>query len=351
MNFNNFNEIELNNEMFKNIFNQNYNIFYMPTIKFDEIEAGEYKVLFIGRNNAYLFELDEEFDFNFIPKYHLNETSSKVIFEKVKHKLFKRTKVLNILYRDYNIEIDVKIKESKQIHSDSFIYKKVYLRDYNRDLTSIKNYILYNEKDLMKDYNKYSKIYSYEDVPKTNIIKKDIHRYLPKDIDIGKYDLIEDEDDEIRLYTPEKGFVKVRLYYIPFSYNEYQEFRIFDKEIRDRNNDKDDDEMLYRREGNFIRRNSLSINEDQDLNDKYDFEEEFIDVDEIKNIIVEEKEEEDEYNEYNEYEEYDEELLRSYGMIDISNYDDDDEDIIYEDHSDRIYLIINLLMMKKYLNY
>lgn len=36
MNFNNFNEIELDNEMFKNMYNQNYKIFYMPTIKFDE---------------------------------------------------------------------------------------------------------------------------------------------------------------------------------------------------------------------------------------------------------------------------------------------------------------------------
>ena len=67
MNFNNFNEIELDNEMFKNMYNQNYKIFYMPTIKFDEIEVGKYKVLFIGRNNAYLFIQDQ-----FIPKYHLN---------------------------------------------------------------------------------------------------------------------------------------------------------------------------------------------------------------------------------------------------------------------------------------
>ena len=283
----NFNEIELDNEMFKNMYNQNYKIFYMPTIKFDEIEVGKYKVLFIGRNNAYLFEEN-----NFIPKYHLNEVSSKIIFDQVKTKLFKRTKVLNILYRDYHLEIEVKIKEYKNksnYSSDSIMCKKVYLKEYNHS-SFIKN-VLYNEKDLMKDYNKYSKIYFYEDVPKTKIVKKVIHRYLPENIDIGYYDLIEDEDDEIRTYTPEKGFVKIRLYYKPLYSTEHQEFRIFDKEIYDRNDVEDNNEFIYRREGNFIRRSKLIINQQhQNLNDRYDYEEEFM-IDEDKFLIPEVEEE------------------------------------------------------------
>lgn len=288
---------EMNNETIKNMYNQNYKIFYMPTIKFDEIEVGKYKVLFIGRNNAYLFE-----DNNFIPKYHLNEVSSKIIFEQVKSKLFKRTKVLNILYRDYNLEIEVKIKEYKNKHkytiskyeeynysSDSIMCKKVYLKEYNFNHSSFIKNILYNEKDLMKDYHKYSKIYFYEDVPKTKIVKKVIHRYLPENLNIGNHELTDDEDDEVRLYTPEKGFVKVRLYYKPLYSTEHQEFRIFDKEIHDKNDVKDDDEFIYRREGNFIRRNKLILNENQNLNNKYDYEEEFF-MDEDIFLIHEEEE-------------------------------------------------------------
>ena len=276
----------------------------MPTIKFDEIEVGKYKVLFIGRNNTYLFKENP-----FIPKYHLNEVSSKIIFEQVKTKLFKRTKVLNILYRDYNIEIEVKIKEYKNEHkyvialensqnlnskyeeynysSDSIMCKKVYLKEYNHTSTSFIKHILYNEKDLMKDYHKYSKIYFYEDVPKTKIVKKVIHKYLPENLNVGHYDLIEDEDDEVRLYTPEKGFVKVRLYYKPLYSTEHQEFRIFDKEIHDKNDAKDDDEFIYRREGNFIRRNKLIINQQhQNLNNRYDYEQEFM-IDEDMILIPE----------------------------------------------------------------
>lgn len=306
MNFNNFNEIELDNEMFKNMYNQNYKIFYMPTIKFDEIEVGKYKVLFIGRNNAYLFKENP-----FIPKYHLNEASSKIIFEQVKTKLFKRTKVLNILYRDYNLEIEVKIKEYKNEHkyvvskyeeynylSDSIMCKKVYLKEYN--LTSmnevnnhssfIKN-VLYNEKDLMKDYHKYSKIYFYEDVPKTKIVKKVIHRYLPENLNIGNHELIDDEDDEVRLYTPEKGFVKVRLYYKPLYSTEHQEFRIFDKEIHDKNDVKDDEKFIYRRLDNNLRRRLIILNENhQNLNDRYDYEEEFFMDEDI--FLIHEQEEE-----------------------------------------------------------
>ena len=291
MNFNNFNEIELDNEMFKNMYNQNYKIFYMPTIKFDEIEVGKYKVLFIGRNNAYLFIQDQ-----FIPKYHLNEVSSKIIFEQVKSNLFKRTTVLNIMYRDYHIEIEVKIKEYKNEHkynyysSDSIMCKKVYLKEYNFNHSSFIKNVLYNEKDLMKDYRKYSKIYFYEDVPKTKIVKKIIHRYLPEDINIEHYDLIEDEDDEIRTYTPEKGFVKIRLYYKPLYSTEHQEFRIFDKEIHDKNDAEDSDKFIYRRLDNNLRRSIIIFNENQDLNDRYDYEEEFV-IDEDKFLIHEEQEE------------------------------------------------------------
>ena len=298
MNFNNFNEIELDNEMFKNMYNQNYKIFYMSTIKFDEIEVGKYKVLFIGRNNAYLFKENA-----FIPKYHLNEVSSKIIFEQVKSNLFKRTKVLNIIYRDYNIEIEVKIKEyrnkSKYVvskyeeynySSDSIMCKKVYLKEYNFNHSSFIKNVLYNEKDLMKDYHKYSKIYFYEDVPKTKIVKKVIHRYLPENLNIGNHELIDDEDDEVRLYTPEKGFVKVRLYYKPLYSTEHQEFRIFDKEIHDRNDVEDNDKFIYRRLDNNLRRTLIIFNENQDLNDKYDYEEEFV-IDEDKFLIHEEVEE------------------------------------------------------------
>ena len=289
MNFNNFNEIELDNETIKNMYNQNYKIFYMPTIKFDEIEVGIYKVLFIGRNNAYLFK-----DNNFIPKYHLNEASSKIIFEQVKSNLFKRTKVLNILYRDYHLEIEVKIKEYKNeeynyYSSNSIMCKKVYLKEYNFNHTSFIKNVLYNEKDLMKDYRKYSKIYFYEDVPKTKIVKKIIHRYLPEDINIANYDIIDDEDDEVRLYTPEKGFVKVRLYYKPLYSTEHQEFRIFDKEIHDKNDVEDNDKFIYRRLDNNMRRSIIIFNENQDLNDKYDYEQEFV-IDEDKFLIHEEQE-------------------------------------------------------------
>ena len=326
MNFNNFNEIELDNEMFKNMYNQNYKIFYMPTIKFDEIEVGKYKVLFIGRNNAYLFE-----DNNFIPKYHLNEASSKIIFEQVKTKLFKRTKVLNIIYRDYHLEIEVMIKEYRNkskyeeynyYSSDSIICKKVYLKEYNFNHSSFIKNVLYNEKDLMKDYRKYSKIYFYEDVPKTKIVKKIIHRYLPENIDIGHYDLIEDEDDEIRTYTPEKGFVKIRLYYKPLYSTEHQEFRIFDKEIHDKNDVEDSDKFIYRREGNFIRRNKLIINQQhQNLNDRYDYEEEFM-IDEDMILIPEV-----------------EEVIPN--PPDLLVVEDEDEDIPEEDLNNYYYWIID----------
>ena len=301
----NFNEIELDNETIKNMYNQNYKIFYMPTIKFDEIEVGKYKVLFIGRNNAYLFIQDQ-----FIPKYHLNEVSSKIIFEQVKSKLFKRTKVLNIIYRDYNLEIEVKIKEYKNEHkyvvskyeeynysSDSIMCKKVYLKEYNFNHSSFIKNVLYNEKDLMKDYRKYSKIYFYEDVPKTKIVKKIIHKYLPENLNIGNHELTEDEDDEVRLYTPEKGFVKVRLYYKPLYSTEHQEFRIFDKEIHDKNDALDDDNILNRIQFSNVRRRMILLNDHQNLDNKYDFEEEFfIEEDMLMGQIIFEEEEEDNNN-------------------------------------------------------
>lgn len=349
------NEIELDNETIKNMYNQNYKIFYMPTIKFDEIEVGKYKVLFIGRNNAYLFKENP-----FIPKYHLNEVSSKIIFDQVKTKLFKRTKVLNIIYRDYNLEIEVKIKEYKKeckyalskyeeytYSSNPIICKKVYLKEYNFNSKNVVNNhssfiknVLYNEKDLMKDYRKYSKIYFYEDVPKTKIVKKIIHRYLPANINI-----MEDEDDEIRLYTPEKGFVKVRLYYKPLYSTEHQEYRIFDKKMYDKNDNKDDIEMLYRIEGNFIRRNKIIINQHhQNLNDRYDYEEEFFMNEDIFLIHEEQEEQEEHHN--------------IYGMLGvIDNEEDnnnDDEEIpeeedenFFDEQYDYLYEIDNLFNYKR----
>lgn len=344
------NEIELDNDNFKNMYSQNYKIFYMPTIKFDEIEVGRYKVLFIGRNNAYLFKQNP-----FIPKYHLNEASSKIIFDQVKTKLFKRTKVLNIIYRDYNLEIEVKIKDYRKeckyaiskyeeyiYSSNPIMCKKVYLKEYNFNHSSFIKNVLYNEKDLMKDYRKYSKIYFYEDVPKTKIVKKIIHRYLPENLNIGNHELIEDEDDEVRLYTPEKGFVKVRLYYKPLYSTEHQEFRIFDKEIHDRNDVKDDDEMMYRREGNSIRRNKIIINQDhQNLNDRYDYEEEFFMDEDI--FLIHEEQQEEHHN-----------IHGMLGVIDNEeDNNEDDEEILEEDENffdelyDYLYEIDNLFNYKR----
>lgn len=344
------NEIELDNDNFKNMYSQNYKIFYMPTIKFDEIEVGRYKVLFIGRNNAYLFKQNP-----FIPKYHLNEASSKIIFDQVKTKLFKRTKVLNIIYRDYNLEIEVKIKDYRKeckyaiskyeeyiYSSNPIMCKKVYLKEYNFNHSSFIKNVLYNEKDLMKDYRKYSKIYFYEDVPKTKIVKKIIHRYLPENLNIGNHELIEDEDDEVRLYTPEKGFVKVRLYYKPLYSTEHQEFRIFDKEIHDRNDVKDNDEMMYRREGNSIRRNKIIINQDhQNLNDRYDYEEEFFMDEDI--FLIHEEQQEEHHN-----------IHGMLGVIDNEeDNNEDDEEILEEDENffdelyDYLYEIDNLFNYKR----
>lgn len=333
MNFNNFNEIELDNEMFKNMYNQNYKIFYMPTIKFDEIEVGKYKVLFIGRNNAYLFKENP-----FIPKYHLNEASSKIIFEQVKHKLFKRTKVLNIIYRDYHIEINVKINEYKKkckyiiskyeeynyYSSDSIMCKQVYLIDYNLNLTSNNIYTLYDEKDLMEDYNKYSKIYFYPS-SKTKIVKKNIHKYLPENLNIGNHELTEDEDDEIRIYTPEKGFVKVRIYYNLKSNTEYQENRIYDKEIHDKNDALDDDNILYRIQFSNVRRRMILLNDHQNLDNKYDLEEEFFNKEDMENMLMGQIifEEEDDNNN------------------DIPDDDDDDEEIPEEDLDRYYYWLID----------
>lgn len=344
------NEIELDNDNLKNMYSQNYKIFYMPTIKFDEIEVGRYKVLFIGRNNAYLFKQNP-----FIPKYHLNEASSKIIFDQVKTKLFKRTKVLNIIYRDYNLEIEVKIKDYRKeckyaiskyeeyiYSSNPIMCKKVYLKEYNFNHSSFIKNVLYNEKDLMKDYRKYSKIYFYEDVPKTKIVKKIIHRYLPENLNIGNHELIEDEDDEVRLYTPEKGFVKVRLYYKPLYSTEHQEFRIFDKEIHDRNDVKDNDEMMYRREGNSIRRNKIIINQDhQNLNDRYDYEEEFFMDEDI--FLIHEEQQEEHHN-----------IHGMLGVIDNEeDNNEDDEEILEEDENffdelyDYLYEIDNLFNYKR----
>lgn len=285
-----------------NAYNQNYKILTMKEIKFDEIEKGEYTVLFIGRNNAYLFSERE-----LIPKYHLDKACTKKIFETIKQGLFKRMRISEMVYRDYNIKIQVKIINYKRYNNyyfdDYVICKQVYLYDIGFPENGDKpyKYTLYNEKDLMKNYKKYSKKYFYPTL-NLKIVKKIIHKQIPEDININHYPIFEDEDDEVRIYTPEEGFRKIRFYYKPNSdtfigemnteYTEYQEIRIYDRETLEEDDKIDNDKIDIRKHESDDRKDNVIFNDELEvanfngfLNHEfdhniniygYDYEEEFI---------------------------------------------------------------------------
>lgn len=291
---NNINFEEQENKL--NAYNQNYKILTMKEIKFDEIEKGKYTVLFIGRNNAYLFPERE-----LVPKYHLDKACTKIIFETIKDGIFKRIKISEMFYRDYNIKIQVKIVNHKRYNNyyfdDYVICKKVnllgiYYPEKPENVNDPDRYTLYNEKDLMKNYKKYSKIY-FHDPLNLKIVKKIIHKQIPEDININHYPIFEDEDDEVRIYTPEEGFRKIRFCYKPNSETEYQEIRIYDRERLEEDDYIDNDKIGIRKRESDDRKDNVILNDGLEapnfngiLNHEfghfdimifdYDYEEEFI---------------------------------------------------------------------------
>lgn len=302
---NNDNDIEveeINNINFEeqenmlNAYNQNYKILTMKEIKFDEIDEGKYTVLFIGRNNAYLFPERE-----LIPKYHLDKACTKIIFEQVKDGLFKRIKISEMFYRDYNIKIHVKYTNYRRYNNyyfDDYVKcKKVNLLEINypetdENVNDPDRYTLYNEKDLIKNYKKYSQYYFYPPL-NLKIVKKIIHKQIPEDININHYPIFEDEDDEVRIYTPEEGFRKIRFYYKPNSDTEYQEIRIYDRETLEEDDYIDNDKIGIRKRESDDRKDNVILNDHLEapnfngiLNHEfghfdimifeYDYEEEFI---------------------------------------------------------------------------
>lgn len=270
---------EINNINFEeqenmlNAYNQNYKILTMKEIKFDEIEEGKYTVLFIGRNNAYLFSERE-----LVPKYHLDKACTKKIFETIKQGLFKRIKISEMFYRDYNIKIQVKYTNYRRYNNyyfDDYVKcKKVYLYELSLPENGDKpfKYTLYNEKNLIKNYKKYSKKYFYPPL-NLKIVKKIIHKQIPEDININHYPLFEDEDDEVRIYTPEEGFRKIRFYYKPNSdtfmdemnteYTEYQEIRIYDRETLEEDDKIDNDKIGIRKHESDDRKDNVIFNDDE----------------------------------------------------------------------------------------
>lgn len=302
-NDNNIINFEEQQQNMLNAYNQNYKILTMKEIKFDEIEKGKYTVLFIGRNNAYLFSERE-----LIPKYHLDKACTKIIFETIKQGLFKRIKISEMFYRDYNIKIQVKYTSYKRYNNyyfDDYVKcKKVYLYDIGLPENGDKpfKYTLYNEKDLIKNYKKYSKKYFHPSL-NLKIVKKIIHKQIPEDININHYPLFEDEDDEVRIYTPEEGFRKIRFYYKPnsdtfmdevnYEYTEYQEIRIYDRETLEEDDKIDNDKIGIRKHESDDRKDNVIFNDGIEVNNfngilnhefahfnimtfDYDYEEEFI---------------------------------------------------------------------------
>lgn len=289
MNFNNFEIIEIDEEIefdeninfeqqqnMLNAYNQNYKILTMKEIKFDEIEEGKYRVLFIGRNNAYLFYKNE-----LIPRYHLNKTCANIIFEEVKERIFKRIRISEMFYRDYNIKIHVKYTNYKRYNNyyfDDYVKcKKAYLYypGYPEEPDDDSKLTLYNEKDLIKNYKKYSEYYFWDPID-FKIVKRIIHKQIPEDININHYPIFEDEDDEVRIYTPEEGFRKIRFCYKPNSDTEYQEIRIYDRETLEEDDKIDDDKIDIRKRESEYRKDNIILNDDLEINNEYDYEEEFI---------------------------------------------------------------------------
>ena len=75
---------------------------------FKDIQEEKYKVLFRGTKRCCLFSIkDPE-----ILKYELNNNDTKLIYEKIKSKKlkFKRVKISNLSYYDYNINLICKIR-------------------------------------------------------------------------------------------------------------------------------------------------------------------------------------------------------------------------------------------------
>ena len=259
----------------------NSRIFFMPETEFDEIEDGIYKVLFIGRNNAYLFKSNSEikqlipsistyeYKYQDIPKYHLSKFDSKVIFDNVKNKIFMRTKVLNITYRDYDIRLICKSKDNKNKYKQNLSEYEDYVHNYvyptlkkielsiRISNNCLKVITLYNDKDLLKDYDKYSGIY-YPDNFEYKIKNQFIKRYKPDNLLIEFES--EDEDDEVKIYDNEYGFMKARMYYKPHSETEYCEIRVYCKEEYDDNDEMDDDLIQDRKSYNNRRRERLNEN-------------------------------------------------------------------------------------------
>lgn len=300
----------------------NSRIFFMPETEFDEIEDGIYKVLFIGRNNAYLFKSiksnseiklltpsirNYEYEYQDIPKYHLSKFDSKVIFDNVKNKIFMRTKVLNITYRDYDIRLICKSKDNKNKYKSNLSEYQDYVHNYlyptlkkielsirisNNCLKLIR---LYNDKDLLKDYDKYSGIYYPDEDFEYKLKKQFITRYKPDNLLIEFES--EDEDDEVKIYDNEYGFMKARMYYKPHSETEYCEIRVYCKEEYDDNDEMDDDLIQDRKSYNNRRRERLNENTSNSTNEmsnsqdlsKQSFSEGLIDYDEDLEYLIDEE--------------------------------------------------------------
>lgn len=258
----------------------NSRIFFMPETEFDEIDDGVYKVLFIGRNNAYLFKsINEitpipaisnyEYKYQDIPKYHLSKFDSKVIFDNVKNKIFMRTKVLNITYRDYDIRLICKSKDNKNKYKPNLSEYKDYVHNYlyprlkKIELSirisdnCLKVITLYNDKELLTNYDKYSGIYYPDEDFEYKLKNQFITRYKPDNLLIEFENL---EDDEVKLYDNEYGFIKARMYYKHHSETEYCEIRIYCKEEYDDDDENDDDLIYCRKIHNNRRRERLNEN-------------------------------------------------------------------------------------------
>lgn len=328
-NDNNINDEEQQNML--NAYYQNYKILTMKEIKFDEIEKGKYTVLFIGRNNAYLFPERE-----LVPKYHLDKACTKIIFEQVKDGIFKRIKISEMFYRDYNIKIQVKYTNYRRYNNyyfDDYVKcKKVELLEIiypekEEFVNDPDRYTLYNEKHLIKNYKKYSQYYFYPPID-FKVVKKIIHKQIPEDININHHLIFDDEDDEVRIYTPEEGFRKIRFCYKPNSDTEYQEIRIYDRTTLEEDDYIDNDKIGIRKRESDDRKDNVILNDGLEVANfngilnhefghfdvmlfEYDYEEEFIiqenvlHNDEIFHINYERRErlKEEEYQRLNEEEE------------------------------------------------
>lgn len=103
---------------------------------FKDIQEEQYKVLFRGTKRCCLFSIEDPE----ILKYELNNNDTKLIYEKIKSKKlkFKRIKISNISYYDYNINLICKINNE---------YKELFIKFLNEELILIyKEGIVFNIK-------------------------------------------------------------------------------------------------------------------------------------------------------------------------------------------------------------